>query len=60
MSKALANPKCMFTSKAQLHEDEITNETSNDKTAQSQMRRQFIHAATTAGRKFDESWRCCC
>ena len=45
--------------KAHSHEHEITNETSDDKSAQHQPRRQFIHTARSAGRNVDESWRCC-
>ena len=41
--------------KAYTHEHEITNETSNDKSAQRQKRRQFIRTATSDGRNVDES-----
>ena len=41
--------------KAHSHEHEITNETSKDKSAQRQTRRQFIHTATSTGPNVDES-----
>ena len=40
---------------AYVHEHEITNETSNGKSAQRQMHQQFIHTATLAGQNVDES-----
>ena len=46
------------TLKAYSHDHEVTNETSNDKAAQRETRRQFIHTATSACRNVDESYRC--
>ena len=40
---------------AHSHEHEITDETSNYKSAQRQTRRQFNHTTTSAGRNVDES-----
>ena len=40
--------------KVHSHEHEITNETSNDNSAQRQTRRQFIHTETSAGRNVDD------
>ena len=42
------SPSCGWSLKAHSHEHEITNETSNDKSAQRQTRRRFIHTATSA------------
>ena len=48
MSKQL-NLLAVYAIKAHPHEHEITIETSNDKAAERQMRRQYIHTATSAG-----------
>ena len=51
----ISTPALLFAVKAHSHEHVITNETSNDKSAQRQTRLQFIHTATSAGRNLDES-----
>ena len=43
---------------AYAHQHKITNETSNDKSAQRQTRHRFDHTATSACQNVDESWRC--
>ena len=55
---SLSAHQIIVDQKAHSHKHEITNETFNDKSAQRQMRRQFIHTATSAIRNVDENWRC--
>ena len=45
-----------LTVKAHSHEEEIINETSNDKSAQRQTRRRFIHT-TSGSRNVAKNWR---
>ena len=52
---AEGNCCCCFAVKAHLHKDEISNETSNDESAQRLTRRRSIHTTLPAGRKVDES-----
>ena len=51
----ISTPALLSSVKAHSHEQEINNEMSNDKSAQRQTRRQFIHTTTSAGRNLDEN-----
>ena len=55
LNNDLTLDKMLSEFEAHSHEHEITDETSNYKSAQRQTRRQFNHMTTSAGRNVDES-----